>query len=106
MTNTVITTADPLPPGHMVAIDGEDLLLVVSTKGTAPGPYTSVLQRVPAWRLRLARWRRWLAGPWRRWRDSRCEPSDGRDAWCWRRAVCDGRCFWHALLEIERGEEL
>lgn len=104
MTDAVITTAHPLPPGSTVAIDGEDLLRVISTTGS--GPYTSVVRRIPKWRILLAHaWQR-VVGPWRRWRESRCEPYDDRDAWCWRRATYNGRCDRHALIAVERGEEL
>ncbi|MFE2832192.1 hypothetical protein ACFXI6_14260 [Streptomyces mirabilis] len=104
MTDATITTADPLQRGAMVALDGESLLRVVSTTGT--GPYTSVVRRIPKWRIRLSHaWRR-LVGPWRRWRESRCEPFDDRDAWCWRRETYNGRCDRHALIAVERGEDL
>lgn len=104
MTDTMMTTADPLPPGATVAIDGERLFRVISTTGT--GPYTSVVRRIPKWRTCLSHARRRLTEPWRRWRDLRCEPFDDRDVWCWRRATYNGRCDRHALIAVERGEEL
>lgn len=104
MTDTTIRTAHPLPPGATVAFDGEDLLRVISTTGT--GPYTSIVRRIPKWRICLTHAWQWLAGPWRRWRKSRCEPHDDRDEFCWRRATYNGRCDRHVLVAVERAEEL
>lgn len=107
MTDATITTMDPLPRGTMIAIDGEDLLRVVSTTGT--GPYTSVVRRVSKWWLLLSRaWylaRTWAARPWRWWLISRCEPDEA-GVRCWRKATQGDYCDRHVLTATDWGDDL
>lgn len=106
MTDTTITTAHPLPAGAMVALDGEDLLRVISTTGA--GPYTSILRRIPKWRIRLShawyRLRNWAVRPWHWWRATRCEPDEPGER-CWRKATQGDYCDQHALMADEWGYE-
>lgn len=103
MSKTTITTSDPLRRGSLIAINGEGPLRVVATSGS--GPFTSTVRRVPGWRIWLSQeWgKAWglVAGPWRRWLASRCEP-DAPGVRCWRRAAHgDYYCARHVLSADE-----
>lgn len=106
MTDTTITTVDPLPRGAMISIDGEGLLRVASTIGT--GPYTSVVRRIPKWRIRLSnvwyRMRRPAVRLWHSWLMSRCEP-DEPGVRCWQKATQGDYCDRHVLTAVEWGED-
>lgn len=101
---STITTADRLTPGCQVALDGEDLLWVLTTTGS--GPYTSTVRRTPTWRIRAWLAWAWITAPVRAWWANRCRPYDDRNAICWRTADYNGRCDRHVLAAVERGDEL